>query len=132
MANVGVQDYQIWINHIDGDPKLVERLEALAAGQTIRLRVAGIVGDWRKMENSRRTGKPTQGLKPLGAAFEHWTRLNQTHRDATVELVEERPSDWRYALEPERSVAWAAFKALTAAGWRSESAATDRSDLHKR
>lgn len=133
MAQVQVRDYSIWTKHIHGDAALVARLESLAAGQTVCLRVAGTTGVWKKMADNSASGAPMQGLKPLAAARTHWKGLYETNAGELVELFVATPArDFADASEAERSAAWAAFRALTAAGWQSESSFKDRNDLHER
>lgn len=133
MAQVQVRDYSIWTKHILGDPTLVARLETLTAGQTVRLRVAGNSGVWEKMQDNRANGAPTQGLKPIAAAHTHWKGLYEAKPGEIVELtVDEPPAEWNDASDVERTAAWAAFKALTHAGWQSESTSNDRDELHER
>jgi hypothetical protein len=133
MAQIQVRDYSIWTKHIHGDAALVAHLEDLAAGQTVRLRVAGMSGVWKKMADNSANGAPMQGLKPIGPARAHWKALYQANRGEIVELaVEAPPKDWAAASEAERNAAWAAFRALTGAGWQSESSSHDRFDLHER
>lgn len=133
MARVQVRDYLIWTKHILGDPSLVERLESLAAGQTVRLRVAETAGVWQKMQDNRANGAPVQGLKPIAAARTHWKGIYESRRGEIVELAVDEPrGEWEDAPDAERTAAWAAFEALTHAGWQSESTSTDRDDLHER
>ena len=64
MAQVQVRDRLIWTKHIHGDAVLADRLEALEAGATVRLRVAGKTGLWEKVRAAP-AGAATPGLKPL-------------------------------------------------------------------
>jgi hypothetical protein len=143
MAKVQVRDRSIWTKHIHGDAELARRLEELEAGTTIELRVAGSRGWWEKMRCGA-AGSQTPGFKPLGEAKEQWGELFRQHRGELVELTFERPSgspspnspppapSWATATDTEREAAWAAFKALTRAGWRSEIDSTERAELHER
>jgi hypothetical protein len=137
MAKVQVRDRSIWTKHIHGDAELARRLEAMEAGTTIELRIAGSRGWWEKMRSGA-AGSQTPGFKPLGEAKEQWGELFRARRGELVELSFEGPSSppsapsWAKATDIEREAAWAAFKALTRAGWRSESESTDRAELHER
>lgn len=66
MAQVEVRDHAMWTKHIHGDDALRSRLDALAPEATIRLRVDGEEGLWRKMSAYRTSGNPTPGLTPIG------------------------------------------------------------------
>ena len=132
MAQVQVRDRAIWTKHIHGDPTLAQRLEGLEAGQTVQLRVAGKTGLWEKMRMGA-AGAATPGLKPIGEARKQWGELFTSRRGQLVEVLIDEPSnDWTGASDAERSAAWGAFKALTEAGWRSESPPGDRDELHER
>lgn len=131
MAQVQVRDRAIWTKHIHGDPALAERLEGLRAGETVQLRVAGKTGLWEKMRLGA-AGAATPGLKPIGEARKQWGELFTRHRGKLVELIDEPSNEWTGASDAERSAAWGAFKALTGAGWRSESSGDERDELHER
>jgi hypothetical protein len=82
MATTTVSDHVIWAKHIHDDPELAERIRCMWAGQTIRLEVDGVRGTWRKMDDGA-DGRPTPGLKPVGAAQEVW-RYQFNHRRGEV------------------------------------------------
>ena len=140
MAQVEVKDRAIWIGHIHGDPQLATRLAALGPGQTVRLRVDGKPGVWSKMRDTEpRNAKrrPTPGLKPVAEIKDYWRRLFETRRGELVEISfddggEGGAKGWITAPNAEREAAWAAFKALTGAGWCSEAPYGDRDELHDR
>ena len=85
MANTTVSDYVIWAKHIHDDPELVQRVLAMWAGETIQLEVDGVRGTWRKMDDGS-DGRPTPGLRPIGAAKEGWLSLFQRGRGEVVSL----------------------------------------------
>jgi len=85
VATTTVSDYVIWTKHIHDDPELIERINCMWAGQTIRLEVDGVRGAWRKMDDGA-DGRPTPGVKPVGAAQEVWRRLFRTRRGEVVAL----------------------------------------------
>lgn len=149
MAQVTVSDYALWIKHIHGDEELRRVLHALPPEATVRLRIAGEVGIWRKMSAYRTSGRTTPGLSPLGAAQMRWRSLYRQHKPHGGAVVEielapdgsgesaasregsgtasgERPS------EAERQAAWEAFLALTNAGWRSDVPYGPREELYDR
>lgn len=130
MAQVQVRDRSIWTSHIHGDRRLVERLDALEAGDTVSLRVNGRTGLWEKMRDTK--GRATPGLKPVGEISEHWRSLFEARRGELVEIAEETSDGWHTASSAERDAAWNAFLALTRAGWRSAVAHGDRDELHER
>ncbi len=92
MATTTVSDYVIWTKHIHGDPELVSRVHDLWAGQTIELEVDGLRGTWRKMDDGS-DGRPTPGLRPIGAAQVVW-RTSSTNaavaRRVTIREAEPR------------------------------------------
>lgn len=135
MAQVEVKDRAIWVGHIHGDAKLTARLAALAPGETVRLRVDGQIGVWEKMRNTEprnAKARPTPGLKPVADMKNYWQHLFATRRGDLVEIAAADNDNWSSASETEREAAWAAFKALTKAGWRSEEPHGSRDELHER
>jgi hypothetical protein len=94
MATTTVSDYVIWTRHIHGDPELVERIHDLWAGQTLELEVDGVRGVWRKMDDGS-DGRPTPGIRPLGAAQAVWRSLFRLRRGEVVAVK---------AVEPETGV----------------------------
>lgn len=128
MAHIEVRDRVLWIKHIHGAVPLAQKLENLEAGAAIRLRVAGMSGLWEKMKD-KPDGQPTPGLKPVGPVSEFWQGLFKTKRGELVDIEIEGGSS---SGDPERDAAWAAFFALTKAGWRSEGDRLSRDDLHDR
>lgn len=135
MALVEIRDRSIWQKHVAGSPELVQRLAALAPEEKINLKVAGKRGLWVKMR-AQPTGEPTPGIRPGDAAASAlWGELYATRRGEFVEIALDDPAPadgWREATETDREAAWAAFKALSKAGWRSEGRKLDRTDLHER
>jgi hypothetical protein len=92
MASTTVSDYVIWAKHIHDDPELAQRVLAMWAGQTIQLEVDGIRGTWRKMEDGA-DGRPTPGIRPVGAAQEVWRYLYRRRRGevVTLKVVDSNP-----------------------------------------
>ena len=133
MARVTIRDRMIWSNHIEGDAALVARLESLRPGQTVELIVDDKVeGVWERCAGE---GKPA-AVRPVDTASKaawKWQFENRRGQPVEVRLSRPPPEHWQDATQAERDAAWEAFKALTRAGWRSES--TDRlsrDDLHER
>src|SRR5271154_4503726 len=85
MASTTVSDYVIWAKHIHDDPELAQRVLAMWAGETIQLEVDGVRGTWRKMDDGA-DGRPTPGLRPIGAAQEVWRYLFKRRRGEVVTL----------------------------------------------
>lgn len=85
MSVVEVRDYVLWSKHIQGNPVLRNKLLALEGGALVKLDVDGIVGTWVKMDDAK-TGAPTPGLKPLGAARDHSHGLFREQRGTVVEV----------------------------------------------
>lgn len=144
MAHVEVRDYALWIKHVHGDERLRARLDSLGPDETIRLRIAGEEGLWRKMSAYRTSGNPTPGLRPLGPMQARWGEMYRALKAeggglVEIELVDETatpprsgvPANWDEANAAEREAAWEAFKALRNAGWSSEGRKLTRDELHE-
>jgi hypothetical protein len=148
MATTTVSDYVIWAKHIHDDPELVERVRCMWAGQTVRLEVDGVRGTWRKMEDGA-DGRPTPGLRPVGAAQEVWRYLFKHRRGEVVALrlveetggVAEEPSlATRGALifaplgrtVEEREAALAALLDAGRQGYSSDGGTMTRDEMHER
>ena len=84
MAKVEVRDHAIWIKHIHGDEGLTEKLNQMPAGTLIELTVDGVQGHWRKMDDGK-DGRPTNGLRAIGAAKDHWHGI-QDQRGKLVDI----------------------------------------------
>jgi hypothetical protein len=148
MATTAVSDYVIWTKHIHDDPELVERLRLMWAGQTIQLEVDGVRGTWRKMDDGA-DGRPTPGLRPIGAAQEVWRYLFKRRRGevVTLKVVEEgggMAEDSSFALRgalifaplgrtvEEREAALAALLDGGRQGYSSEGRSMTRDEMHER
>ena len=77
MAKVRIQDDAIWVRHIEGDPRLGERITRLEAGQVIELEVDGIVGRWQRMRSERDERTPV-GIEPMDAMRDVWATLRRS------------------------------------------------------
>jgi hypothetical protein len=86
MSMVEVRDHALWIKHIHGNETLRRKLEAMEPGTLISLEIDGARGTWKKMDTGT-DGRPTPGIKPLGAARKQWSAL-QEHRGALVSIGE--------------------------------------------
>ena len=130
MAKVEVRDRMIWTRHIHGDADLAQQLESLPTSRTVRMRVAGKSGLWEKVN--------APALRPVGDELRtSWRKLFETKHGTLVDIsLEEPANDWRSGTDADRDAAWAAFMALTKAGWRSEEEVPEgglqRDDLHQR
>lgn len=83
---VEVRDHVLWVKHIDGAKRTLDWLFALPAGETVRLVVDGVSGDWRKM-NDGKDGRPTPGFIPIDEGSKaHWHGL-QDRRGTWVSLL---------------------------------------------
>jgi len=102
MATTTVSDYVIWAKHIHDDVELQARIHDMWAGQTIQLEVDGVRGTWRKMDDGS-DGRPTPGIRPIGAAQEVWRYLFKRRRGEVVTVrVIEPDSGVSEASEAER------------------------------
>ncbi len=156
MATTTISDYVIWTKHIHDDAVLAERLTHLGEGETIALRIDGVVGMWLKMRNGA-DGRPTPGLKPLGRTQAFWNELFKSRRGDVVSLVYEAEvatgvveadaPPFRHAAAPanldgaigrlvrtqaDRDAALAALLDGAKGGWRSEGRTMTRDEMHER
>lgn len=132
MSHVEIRDRVLWIKHIHGARFLSDKLQKLPAGTSIRLRIGGQAGVWEKMKD-KPDGKPTPGLKPVGPVSEYWQTLFRTRRGELIDIeMDSSASPMAQVSDADREAAWAAFVALTKAGWRSSGAKLSRDELHER
>jgi hypothetical protein len=96
VAKVKVRDDAIWVKHIEGDPRLGDKISGLRAGQVIDLEIDGIVGRWEKMRDGR-DGRPTSGIKPIEAMREVWARFRR-EPERIVDVREVRTADSYLAM----------------------------------
>ncbi|MEJ6783931.1 hypothetical protein [Aminobacter sp. Piv2-1] len=82
---IEIKDDVIWAKHLKASPALYETVVGLAPEETISLSVDGIVGKWARMRSGA-DGRPTLGLKPVGAMATVWKRL-QERRGEKVHLT---------------------------------------------
>jgi hypothetical protein len=86
MAYVEVRDYALWPKHIHGDDELKTNLLRLHQGQLIELEVDGFCGVWKRMKQGKNP-KPTEGLKAIGNAREHWHQLFRKRPGDLVPII---------------------------------------------
>ncbi|MCC6918344.1 MAG: hypothetical protein IT548_04030 [Alphaproteobacteria bacterium] len=92
MAMAIVRDNVIWLKHLRDDPVLVDHLSALRGGELVTLIVNGIPGKWGKMGDGK-DGRPTAGVRPLGAAKDYWNTLFSERRGEDVSIQLGKPSE---------------------------------------
>ena len=137
MATVTVCDVAIWTRHVHGDSALTDTILALEAGQTLRLKIEGVAGAWRRMADGR-DGRPTLGLRPLGAARDHWQRLYRERRSDVVEIELDVGSGKAIPILPspvsdaERAAALESLLGMVGQGWRSDGPYGPRDELYDR
>lgn len=145
MGTMIVSDYVLWAKHIRGDPRLVDRVLALRAGEAIELVVDGIHGTWVKMADGP-GGNPTPGLKPVDRMKSVWGTYFRERKDSVVDVAlpedaaksssaraSEIPIEPPLArTESEREAAWRAFLELHKQGWRSTEPYGPREELYDR
>ncbi len=73
---IEIRDDVIWAKHLRASRALYDAVIKLPEDETISLMVDGIVGKWAKMRVGA-DGRPTQGIKPVGAMATVWKRLQQ-------------------------------------------------------
>jgi hypothetical protein len=83
---IEIRDDVIWAKHLKGNPALYRRIAEMKDDQVIKLQVDGIVGDWARMKTGA-DGRPTLGIKPVGAMAAVWARL-QDRRGEKVTIDE--------------------------------------------
>ncbi len=145
-GRVEIRDWSLWTKHVRGASALVELLEGLEDDQVVELVVDGQAGEWVKKKSSAR-GAATPGLKPVGKMRDIWFDWFKTRRGELVSVAlapnarapgraapaRSPASGLDTASEADRAAAWAAFEALSQAGWRREQAGeTGRDALHER
>lgn len=81
---IEIRDNVIWFKQVKAEPGLHGRLVALGEGEQITLKVDNIEGRWARMRTGR-DGRPTDGIKPVGAMAAVWARL-QARRGELVRL----------------------------------------------
>jgi hypothetical protein len=146
MGTTIVSDHVLWAKHIRGDQRLVDRVLALRAGETIELIVDGVRGTWVKMSDGPH-GDPTPGLKPVDRMKSVWGSYFRERKDSVVEIVAaedaaslsaplqspEIPIEPPLArTEAEREAAWRAFLEMGKQGWRSTEPYGPRDELYER
>ena len=110
---VEIRDDVIWAKHLKSNSALYNAVVDLGENEKIRLSVDGIIGSWAKMRTGS-DGRPTQGLKPVGAMATVWKRL-QARRgqkivirwpdeedDALLRLADATFEEW-YSAEDEEA-----------------------------
>ena len=91
MTEFEIRDNAIWAKHLTG--RLHDRVMNMEAGAFIELEIDGIVGRWQKMRIGK-DGRPTQGLKPVGAMGEIWkTRFFPGRKHEFVTIREARTAE---------------------------------------
>ena len=137
VASTTVSDFVIWTKHIHGDAVITETILALDAGQILRLKIDGVAGVWRRMADGR-DGRPTLGVRPIGAAADHWSRLYRERRKALVRIeLEAEPASSipivpSPASEAERAAALESLLSAGGQGWRSDGPYGPRDELYDR
>lgn len=95
---IEITDDVIWAKHLRCSPALYSAVTKLGDEETINLSVNGIVGKWAKMRTGS-DGRPTFGIKPVGAMATVWKRL-QEKRGEKVRVTwpdDEEAAWWRLA-----------------------------------
>ena len=137
MGSVTVSDVAIWAKHVHGDPAIAEFILGMDAGQTLRLKIDGVAGAWCRMADGK-DGRPTLGLRPLGAARDHWHKLYRERRKDLVQIEFDAgpagsiPIVPSPASEAERQAAIESFLGLAGQGWRSDGPYGPREELYDR
>lgn len=81
---IEIRNNAIWFKQLEAEPALHDRLSALNEGEQIVLKVDNVEGRWVRMRTGR-DGRPTNGIRPVGAMATVWARL-QARRGQLVRL----------------------------------------------
>jgi len=137
MAQTIVSDFVIWTKHIHGDAQIEKRILGLREGETLDLKVDGVVGTWNRMKDGK-DGRPTPGIRPVGKAKDFWRELYDARRGDLVSLELLGPADLNgpqntlTRTSDSKREALEAYLALSGQGWRSEGRTFDRDEMHER
>jgi hypothetical protein len=82
MATMEIRDTAIWIKHLE-DADLGKHLADLNPGDQVDLEVDGVLGRWERMRSDA-DGRPSFGMRPIGAMSRVWSRWYQTRRGHAV------------------------------------------------
>jgi hypothetical protein len=96
MTTTVIRDSAIWFKHLS-DPNLQARLEGLDSEALLDLEVDGVVGQWQRMKDGA-DGRPTFGLRPVGAMRQVWARWYPARRDECVTIrIPQSADQWLQA-----------------------------------
>ncbi|EHK57462.1 hypothetical protein [Allomesorhizobium alhagi] len=110
---IEIRDDVIWAKHLKASPALYNAVVNLPEEETINLAVDGIVGKWARMRTGA-DGRPTLGIKPVGAMATVWKRLQERRgekvrvswpddeEDAWLRLADTTFEEW-YSAEDEEA-----------------------------
>jgi hypothetical protein len=91
MSYMTVRDNALWAKHIEGDPRVVERILALPQNAPIVLVIDGTPVRFAKMRDGA-DGRPTPGLRPADSDGKRFWDALQERRGERVR-VEALPHD---------------------------------------
>jgi hypothetical protein len=89
MGYLTVRDNAVWVKHIEGDPRLVERILALPENAPITLLIEARPVRFLKMRDGA-DGRPTPGLRPDAASKAFWDRMQERRGDIVRVDLQER------------------------------------------
>lgn len=98
MAYMTVRDNAVWAKHIEGDPRLVERILALPENAPVTLLIDAKPVGFLKMRDGA-DGRSTPGLRPDPAFKPFWNAMQDRRGEVvSVELDQiEAPADLHLA-----------------------------------
>lgn len=89
MASMTIRDNAIWAKHIEGDPRVVERVLALPENASVVLLIDGSPVRFAKMRDGV-DGRPTAGLRPADQeAKRFWDAMQQRRGERVTVLLSE-------------------------------------------
>jgi hypothetical protein len=89
MGKLMIRDNAVWAKHIEDDPEIVRRIEALPQNGPINLLIDGKPVRFVKMRDGK-DGRPTPGLRPDPAFKPFWDAMQQ-QRGQAVQVQLEGP-----------------------------------------
>jgi hypothetical protein len=110
---IEIRDDVIWAKHLKRDATLYDRVASLKDDEIITLEVEGTIGKWARMRTGS-DGRPTMGIKPIGAMATVWARLQKRRGekvriglpnkddDALMRLADATFEEW-YSAEDEEA-----------------------------
>jgi hypothetical protein len=98
MPTLTIRDNAVWIKHIEADETTINLLSQWPAGSRIHMEVDGVKGEWEKMADGL-DGRPTNGIKPVGAMRSHWQNMQDRRGEIVTFQILERKDTYLPAVQ---------------------------------